>query len=118
MTGTSGSPLHFSTGSVAISAQIFTDVQDIDRFWDRQARQARATTPEMRMIRHGNYTTPSGLSGPTGTIAGGDRQGEVFLLEADSGGGNVLRIDIIGAPGASSRHLADLETFVDTAEMP
>lgn len=115
-TGTTGSPLVFYVGAVAVSAQTFSDVEDTDRLWDRQARQARVGTPAAHMTRNGSYTTPSGLSGPVGTIAGGDMQGEVFLLAGDDSG-NVLRIDIYGSPGAQASHLDELEAFVDTAEM-
>ncbi len=116
-TGTSGSPLVFGTGGVTVVAQIFSDVEDIDRLWDRQDRQGQTATPVTHLNRNGTYTTPTGLSGPVGSISGGDMQGEVFLLAADGANGNVLRIDVYGTAGAQSRHLDELTAFVDTAEM-
>ncbi|WP_041624629.1 hypothetical protein [Stackebrandtia nassauensis] len=116
-TGTSGPQLIFQTGDVAIVAQIFADVENIDRLWDRQARLATAANPPVWAQRQGVYTTAKGLSGPTGTLTGNRSQGERFLLASSRDPRTVLGFDIAGPPGSLDDAAETFERFLDSAEV-
>lgn len=115
--GTSGPHLIFEAGEVSIVAQIFADVEDIDRLWDRQARLAAAASSPQWAQRQGEYTNADGMTGPVGTVTGSQSQGERFLLASSRESKTVLGFDIVGPPGSLDDVAAEFERFLDSAEV-
>ena len=113
-TGTSGPHLIFQAGNVAVVAQIFDNVEDIDRLWYRQARLSAAASPAEWAQRQGEYRTAEGLAGPAGTITSNGTQGERFLL-AGRDPQTVLGFDIVGPPGSLDDAAAEFDGFLDSA---
>ena len=113
----SGPNLVFHTDGTVIVAQIFADVDAIDRFWDRQARVSQAASPPEWAQRQGDYTTATGMTGPTGTITGSQTEGERYLLASSRKPHTILAFDIIGPPGALDDPAPQFDRFLDSAKV-
>ncbi|MFD0557787.1 hypothetical protein FB566_3073 [Stackebrandtia endophytica] len=116
-TDTVAEQLVFVTGAVDITVDLYTDVKDLDRFWERQARQYAAATPAVRATRHGTFATVNGLAGPMGTLTADNERGELVLLAKKGTGSVVIKLSVTGPPGTLPRYQTQFTRFLDTAEI-
>lgn len=116
-TDTMAEQLVFVVGSVTITADLYTGVKDMDRFWERQAREYAAQTPPVRATRNGTFTSANALSGPAGILTADNERGEFVLLAREGKGETVLKLAVAGPPGSLPRYQTQFSRFLDTGEI-
>ncbi|GGM36867.1 hypothetical protein GCM10012275_05040 [Longimycelium tulufanense] len=97
-----------------VTIKVVSNVTDLERWFNRQARTILLSEREVNVCRTGDYVTPTGLPGLHGELRG-SRTGEIYLVGRP--GGTAYGVQLSGPPGQWEHTRDDVRQVVDTVEV-